>query len=74
MRVFLTGASGWIGSAVAGELMAAGHSVIGLVRSKEKGAALALAGGTALVGSLGDRDVLRRGASDADGISRALAS
>jgi nucleoside-diphosphate-sugar epimerase len=68
MRVFLTGASGWIGSAVARDLMAAGHSVIGLVRSKEKGAALALAGGTVLIGSLGDGDVLRQGAADADGI------
>ena len=68
MRVFLTGASGWIGSAIARELMAAGHSVVGLVRSEEKGAALASAGGTVLVGSLGDLDVLRRGAADADGI------
>ncbi|MGU3287898.1 SDR family oxidoreductase [Methylobacterium mesophilicum] len=68
MHVFLTGASGWIGSAIARDLMAAGHSVIGLVRSKEKGAALASAGGTPLVGSLGDVDVLRRGAADADGI------
>lgn len=68
MRVFLTGANGWIGSAVARDLMAAGHSVIGLARSKEKGAALASAGATVLVGSLGDGDVLRRGAADADGI------
>ena len=68
MRVFLTGANGWIGSAIAGELMAAGHSVIGLVRSEGKGAALASAGGTPLVGSLGDLDVLRRGAAEADGI------
>ncbi|MGI4801977.1 MAG: SDR family oxidoreductase [Janthinobacterium lividum] len=68
MRVFLTGASGWIGSVIARELMAAGHSVAGLVRSEEKGAALASAGGTVVVGSLGDLDVLRRGATDADGI------
>ncbi|MGI3778510.1 MAG: SDR family oxidoreductase [Janthinobacterium lividum] len=68
MRVFLTGANGWIGSAIAGELMAAGHSVIGLVRSEGKGAALASAGGTPLVGSLGDLDVLRRGATEVDGI------
>ena len=68
MRVFLTGASGWIGSVIARELMAAGHSVVGLVRSKEKGAALLSAGGTVLVGGLGDLDVLRRGAADADGI------
>lgn len=68
MRVFLTGASGWIGSVIARDLMAAGHSVVGLVRSEEKGAALVSAGGTVLVGGLGDLDVLRRGAADADGI------
>lgn len=68
MRVFLTGASGWIGSVIARELMTAGHSVVGLVRSDEKGAALTSAGGTVLVGSLGDLDVLRRGATEADGI------
>lgn len=68
MRVFLTGASGWIGSVIARELMTAGHSVVGLVRSEEKGASLAAAGGTPLIGSLGDVDVLRQGAADADGI------
>ncbi len=68
MRVFLTGASGWIGSVIARDLIAAGHSVVGLVRSEEKGAALASAGGTVVVGSLGDLDVLRRSAADADGI------
>ena len=68
MRVFLTGASGWIGSAIARDLMEAGHSVTGLVRSEEKGAALARRGGTPLVGTLADLDVLRRGAEDADGV------
>ena len=68
MRVFLTGASGWIGSVIARDLLAAGHSVVGLVRSDDKGMALASAGGTPLVGELGDLDVLRRGAADADGI------
>lgn len=68
MRVFLTGASGWIGSVVARDLIAAGHSVIGLVRSEEKGAALLSGGGEVLVGSLGDLDALRQGAADADGI------
>ncbi len=68
MRVFLTGANGWIGSAISRELLDAGHSVVGLVRSKEKGEALSAAGVTPLVGGLGDLDVIRAGASDADGI------
>ncbi len=68
MRVFLTGANGWVGSAVFRDLLDAGHSVVGLVRSKEKGEALAAAGGTPLLGSLRDLDVIRTGASDADGI------
>jgi nucleoside-diphosphate-sugar epimerase len=68
MRVFLTGASGWIGSVIARELIDAGHSVVGLVRSADKGAMLAAAGGKPLIGSLRDLDVLRQGASDADGI------
>jgi nucleoside-diphosphate-sugar epimerase len=68
MRVFLTGASGWIGSVIARELIAVGHAVVGLVRSEEKGAALLSAGGTVVVGGLGDLEVLRRSAADADGI------
>jgi nucleoside-diphosphate-sugar epimerase len=68
MRVFLTGANGWIGSAVARDLLGAGHSVIGLVRSKEKGEALAASGITPLIGGLGDLAVIRDGARKADGI------
>ena len=68
MRVFLTGASGWIGSVIARDLLAAGHSVVGLVRSGDKGVALASAGGTPLIGALSDLDVLRQGAVNADGI------
>ena len=68
MRVLLTGANGWVGSVVARDLIAAGHAVVGLVRSPEKGRALAAAGGTPLVGSLGDLDVLRRSADDAEGV------
>ena len=68
MHVFLTGANGWVGSAVARDLIKAGHVVTGLVRSAEKGEALAAAGGMPLVGTLGDLDILRRGADDAHGI------
>ena len=68
MRVFLTGANGWIGSVVARELLDAGHSVVGLARSKQKGEALAGVGVTPLVGTLRDLDVLRQGASEADGV------
>ncbi len=68
MRVFLTGANGWIGSVIARDLVAEGHTVTGLVRSKEKGEALTAAGVTPLLGDLGDLDAIRRGARDADGV------
>ncbi len=68
MRVSLTGANGWIGSAIARDLLADGHAVVGLMRSKEKGEAFAAAGGTPLVGSLGDVDLIRGAARDSDGV------
>ena len=68
MRVFLTGANGWVGSAVARELIDGGHSVVGLVRSAEKGNELRARGGTPLVGSLTDLDVLRQAANDAEAV------
>ena len=68
MRVLLTGANGWIGSAVAQDLIDAGHSVVGLVRSKEDGHSLSAKGVMPLLGSLTDLDVLRQGAGDADGV------
>jgi len=68
MRVLLTGVTGWIGSVIARDLLTAGHTVVGLVRSEEKAKELSEAGMTPLIGSLGDLAVLRQGAEQAEGI------
>lgn len=68
MRVFVTGASGWIGSAVVPELLAAGHQVVGLARSADSAAALGRAGAAVQHGTIDDLATLRAAAADADGV------
>jgi nucleoside-diphosphate-sugar epimerase len=68
MRIFVTGASGWIGSAVVPELISAGHQVLGLARSDASAAAVAGMGAEVLRGDLNDTDVLRAGALGSDGV------
>lgn len=68
MRVFVTGASGWIGSAVVPDLIAHGHEVAGLARSAEKARAVAAAGAHVLRGDLDSLDLLRDAARNADAV------
>lgn len=68
MRVFVTGASGGIGSAVVSQLLAAGHHVLGLARSEASAAAISELGAEPLAGDIADHDLLQKAAGDSDGV------
>ena len=68
MQVFVTGATGWVGSAVAKELVEAGHQVSGLSRSDGKSSALSQTGASVVRGTLDDLETLREAASTSDAV------
>lgn len=68
MRVFVTGATGFIGSAIVRDLLNAGHQVLGLARTDESAALLATTGASVHRGTLDDHDALAKGASMTDGV------
>jgi nucleoside-diphosphate-sugar epimerase len=68
MKIFVTGASGWIGSAVVPELLGAGHQVVGLARSEASAQRLEAAGAIVQRGDVDDPDGLAKAAADSDGV------
>jgi nucleoside-diphosphate-sugar epimerase len=74
MKVFITGATGYIGGTVAAKLLAAGHQVSGLARDKEKAAALEARGISPVVGTLDDLHVLDAAAREADAVINAAST
>jgi nucleoside-diphosphate-sugar epimerase len=68
MRVFLTGASGFVGSAIVNDLLSAGHQVLGLVRSDKGAEQVKAAGAEILLGEVNDLDILRQGVEACDAV------
>ena len=68
MKVFVTGASGWIGSGVVPELLGAGHTVVGLARSEESAQQVEKLGASVVRGDVDDPEGLARAAAEADGV------
>jgi nucleoside-diphosphate-sugar epimerase len=68
MKIFVTGASGWIGSAVVPELLGAGHEVVGLARSKSSAQRLEAAGAFVWPGDIDDPDGIAKAAAESDGV------
>ena len=72
MKVFVTGAGGYIGAVLTNELIQNGHQVIGLTRSDKSAKIIKDAGGEVIQGSIEDLGLLKKGAKEADGVIQAL--